>query len=282
MFGQVGVTKIHFEGGREMKKLAGAVICIVFAFGAGNVFAQPLKKHTFEIGPEISYRVYKEPGVMKEEGWMYGLVGSYAYHNKLMLKVEGRGNFGKVDYSNSGNINNINDYVLEGRGFVGFDFLIAQVHSITPYIGVGYRYLNDDSSGRISTTGALGYERESNYLYSPIGLEINVQLGDKFYVKESMEFDYLWRGWQKSHLSDAIPGLNHITNIQHDGYGVRGSITFLIVTDKIDFELGPFVTYWNIKKSDDETITYYGTPYGFGWEPKNNTTEIGFKITARF
>ena len=69
-FGQVGITKIHFEGGRKMKKLAGAVICIVFAFGAGNVFAQPLKKHTFEIGPEISYRVYKEPGVMKEEGWI--------------------------------------------------------------------------------------------------------------------------------------------------------------------------------------------------------------------
>ena len=265
-----------------MKKLAGAVICIVFAVGAGNGFAQPLKRHTFEIGPEISYRVYKEPGVMKEEGWMYGLVGSYAYHNKLMLKVEGRGNFGKVDYSNSGNINNINDYVLEGRGLVGFDFLIAQVHSITPYIGVGYRYLNDDSSGRISTTGALGYERESNYLYSPIGLEINVQLGDRFYVKESMEFDYLWRGWQKSHLSDALPGFNDPTNTQKKGYGVRGYIGFLIVTKKIDFELGPFVTYWNIKKSDDEAITYYGTPVDIGWEPKNNTTEIGFKITARF
>jgi hypothetical protein len=34
------------------------------------------KKHTFELGPEISYISYKEPGVMKEKGMMYGLVGS--------------------------------------------------------------------------------------------------------------------------------------------------------------------------------------------------------------
>jgi len=248
----------------------------------GSLSAQPLKKHTFEIGPDISYRTYKESGGMKEEGWMYGLVTSYAYHNKLMLKVEGRGNWGKVDYSNSGEIDNIEDYMLEGRGLVGYDFLIAQVHSITPYIGVGYRYLNDDSSGKTSTTGARGYERESNYLYSPVGLEINVKLGDKLYVKETMEFDYFWRGWQKSHLSDAIPGLNDVKNTQRRGYGLRGYIGFLIITEKIDIEVGPFVKYWSIKQSEEETITYYGTPIGIGWEPQNYTTEIGFIITARF
>jgi hypothetical protein len=264
-----------------MKKMFLVITCLLFV-SVGSLNAQPLKKHTFEIGPAISYRIYKKSSVVKEEGWMYGLVGSYAYHNKLMLKVEGRGNFGKVDYSNLGHISNVNNYVLEGRGLVGYDFLIAQVHSITPYLGVGYRYLNDNSSGRISTTGALGYERESHYLYSPIGLDINIQLGDKFYIKESMEFDYLWRGWEKSHLSDAIPGLNDPTNTQKKGYGVRGYIGFLIVTNKIDFELGPFVTYWNIRKSDDETITYYGTPIGIRVEPNNHTTEIGFIITARF
>lgn len=265
-----------------MKKLSGVVICLVFAVGLGNVFAQPLKRHTFEIGPQVSYIVYKEPDVMKEKGMMYGLIGSYTYHNRIMLKAEANGSWGKVDYSNSGKIDNITDYTLEGRGLVGYDFLIAQVHSITPYVGVGYRYLNDDSSGKISTTGARGYERESNYLYSPIGLEISIQLGNKFYVKELLEFDYFWRGWQKSHLSDAIPGLNDPTNIQENGYGVRGYIGFLIVSNKIDFEVGPYVKYWNVKKSEEETITYYGTPIGIGWEPKNNSTEIGLRITARF
>ena len=265
-----------------MKNLSAVVICLVFVVGAENVIAQPLKRHTFEIGPQLSYIIYKEPDVMKEKGMMYGLIGSYAYHNKIMLKVEANGSWGKLDYTNSGKISDITDYMLEGRGLVGYDFLIAQVHSVTPYVGVGYRYLNDDSSGRISTTGARGYERESNYLYSPIGLEVNVQLGDKFYVKELIEFDYFWRGWQKSSLSDAIPGLNDPTNTQKKGYGARAYIGFLIVTNRIDFEVGPFVRYWNIKKSEEETITFHGTPIGIGWEPKNNSTEIGLIITGRF
>lgn len=248
----------------------------------GSLYAQPLKKHTFEIGPEISYRTYKEPDVMKEKGWMYGLISSYAYHNKLMLKVEGRGNWGEVDYSNSGKVDDIDDYMLEGRGLVGYDFLIAQVHSITPYLGVGYRYLNDDISGKISTTGARGYERESNYFYSPIGLEINVQLRNDLYVRNLMEFDYFWRGGQKSHLSDVYPAYNDIRNTQKKGYGLRGYIGFLIVTKKIDFEAGPFIIYWNIEDSEYETLTLYGIPYATFWEPKNRTTEIGFKITARF
>lgn len=248
----------------------------------GSLYAQPLKRHTFEIGPEISYRRYREPDVMKEKGWMYGLVGSYTYHNKLMFRVEGRGNWGEVDYYDSGTVDDIDDYMFEGRGLLGYDFLIAQVHSITPYVGVGYRYLNDDSSGKISTTGALGYERESNYLYSPIGLEVNVQLRNELYIRNLMEFDYFWTGRQKSHLSDVDPGFNDVKNRQRRGYGLRGYIGFLIVTKKIDFEAGPFLIYWNIKKSDEEILTYLGIFDDIVFEPKNRTTEIGFKITARF
>jgi len=78
---------------------------IGFVFVAvGSIFAQTkpgilYKKHTFELGPEISYITHKEPGVMKEKGMMYGLIGSYTYHNKIMLKAEGKGSVGKVDYS---------------------------------------------------------------------------------------------------------------------------------------------------------------------------------------
>jgi len=264
-----------------MKKILTITICMIFV-NLGNVYAQPLKKHTFEIGPEISYRTYKEPDFMEEKGMMYGLVGSYTYHNKLMLKVEGRGSWGKVDYSNSGKIEDVEDYLLEARALIGYDFPIMKVHAVTPYIGIGYRYLNDDSSGKISTTGALGYERESNYLYSPIGIEVMVNLGDGLSIGESIEFDYFWGGKQKSHLSDAIPGLNDVGNKQKEGYGLRGSIGLLIKTEKMYFDIGPSVRYWNIKKSEIETLTNYGTPIGYAWEPKNNTLEIGFKVSIKF
>jgi hypothetical protein len=269
-----------------MKKLAAVVIFIVFAVGAGNVFAQPLKRHTFELGPEVSYIVYKEPNVIpgvtvKEKGVMYGLIGSYTYRNKIMLKAEAKGSWGKVDYSNSGKIDDIEDYMLEGRGLIGYDFPMAQVHSITPYIGIGYRYLNDDGSGKISTTGDRGYERESNYVYSPIGMEFNIHLGNGLFAGEIVEFDYFWWGKQKSHFGDADPAAPDIENPQKRGYGLRGSMTLKKKFEKIGFEIGPFIKYWNIKKSEKEFATYKGIS-GYVWEPKNNSMEFGVKLLLKF
>ena len=43
-------------------------------------------RDTWEIGPEISYIQYKESGV-KDKGMMYGIGGSYAYHNYINLPL---------------------------------------------------------------------------------------------------------------------------------------------------------------------------------------------------
>ena len=135
-----------------MKKLiASLAICFMFV-GIGSSFAKPLQlqMHTWEIGPEISHITYEEPDVMEEKGFMYGIAASYAYHNNLMLKAEGRFSFGDVDYTNSGTMDNIDDYMWEFRGLAGYDFPVLKATIITPYIGFGYRYLNDDSSGMTS------------------------------------------------------------------------------------------------------------------------------------
>ncbi|MBU3933114.1 MAG: autotransporter outer membrane beta-barrel domain-containing protein [Candidatus Omnitrophica bacterium] len=256
-------------------------ICFIF-IGMGSVFAEPLKVHTWELGTEISHITYKEPGVMEEKGMMYGIVGSYAYHNKLMLKAEGKGSWGQVDYKNSGTIDSINDYILEFIGLGGYDFSVFTATTLTPYIGIGYRYLNDDSSGKISSTGAHGYERESNYIYSPIGVEVITPLKNDWSVGATAEYDLFWWGKQKSHLSDVLSGLNDLENRQNKGYGIRGSIKVQKKLSKLDLVIEPYVRYWNIKKSKDADITYHGTKIGYGYEPKNNSTEIGCKFAAKF
>jgi hypothetical protein len=161
-----------------VKKLLAITLCFTFV-GMGSVLAQiELPKHSWDLGTEISYIRYKEPSVMEEKGVMYGIVGSYAYRGELfklqrcMLKAEGKFAYGQVDYKNSGTLDNIDDYILEFRGLGGYDFSILKASTLTPYVGIGYRYLNDDMSGMTTSTGARGYERESNYLYSPIGVEI--------------------------------------------------------------------------------------------------------------
>lgn len=259
------------------------VICFTF-LGIGSSFAEPLllKVRTWEAGHEIFHFTYKEPGVMKEKGYMGGIAGSFAYHNKLMLKVGVRFSSGEVDYKNSGTMYDIDNSIYETRGLAGYDFRISKIAIVTPYIGLGYRYLNNDSSGMTSSTGARGYERESNYFYSPIGIETIIVFKKGWSIGGKLEYDYFWKGMQKSHLSDADPGINDIENDQHKGYGWRGSVKLQKKIKRVTFAIEPFIKYWDIKKSDNADITYYGTYVGYGYEPKNNSTEIGLKLSAKF
>ena len=241
------------------------------------------QKEVWEIGTELSYIKYEEPDVMDETGTMFGIVGSYIYRDNGMFKAEGKWSYGQVDYDGQlqdgtpYTISGIDDYMLEIRGLAGYDFSVLKTITVTPYVGFGYRYLNDDTS-----IDAAGYERESNYFYSPIGIEAINNLKDGWSLGAKVEFDIFWAGIQKSHISDIAAGLNDIKNDQEDGYGVRGSIKIQKEGDKIDFLIESFLKYWNIGESKTSDITYNGSYIGYGYEPKNNSIEIGGKLAVKF
>jgi hypothetical protein len=266
-----------------MRKVLGLVLCFVFAL-AGRCFAEAPPKHALEIGPEFYFLSYKEPGEMKESGMMYGVSGSYTRHNSknMMFRAELSGAGGIVEYENSGTMDDIPDFAFEARGLLGLDFNTTEKLILTPYVGVGYRYLNDDSSGKGTTTGQAGYERESNYLYLPIGVEGDMRLSDDWSLAPKVEFDIFILGRQISHLSDANPAFGDVTSDQDSGYGVRGSVRFVRSGEKVDLVIEPFIRYWNIDKSKDSSVTYSGVIVGYGYEPKNNTTEYGVKIGVKF
>jgi hypothetical protein len=240
-----------------------------------------LPVHSLEIGFEAFHKEYKEPDVMNEKGMMYGVVLAYTYHDKVMFKASLLAAYGEVDYENSGKLDGIPNQHWEMRGLLGYDFAIDPTFYITPYLGLGYRVLRDDSSGMITTTGARGYNRESNYLYTPIGVSIIKILPDGWTFSAEAEFDYLWYGKQYSDLSDASPAFPDIDNQQDQGYGVRGSIRVekKFVYTALYFE--PFIRYWNISQSDDAIFSAGGTLFR-GYEPKNNTTEVGAILGLKF
>lgn len=266
-----------------MKKILVLVMCFMFV-GVVNVSAEIIKAHTWDLGTEISHIRYEEPGLMKEDGMMFGIVGSYAYHNRLMLKAEGKGSCGQVDYSSpySGIMNGIPDFMLELRGLVGYDYPILEGTVIAPYVGLGYRYLNDDSSGKLSTIGHAGYERESNYLYSPMGIETITELKNGWAIGGQVEYDIFWQGKQISHLGDADPWLSDVENDQKSGWGCRASLKVRKNTEKVDFLAEPFIRYWDIDKSDTNYIVYPGLGIASVWEPANTSTEVGIKLAVRF
>lgn len=144
------------------------------------------------------------------------------------------------------------------------------------------RYLNDDSGGEISTTGASGYERESNYVYVPFGVKTNTPLSGPWAWGVNVEYDLFVQGTQKSHLEDVSPALNTVKNDQKDGYGARGSVQFTRQTQTWNILLEPFVRYWNIDASNISTITCGGTPCAAGYEPKNWSMDYGVKVGTQF
>ncbi|MFH1317417.1 MAG: hypothetical protein ABIH71_00160 [Candidatus Omnitrophota bacterium] len=242
-----------------------------------------LKKHTVELGTEMSYIKYEEPDYMEEVGMMYGIVGSYTYHDTLMAKAEFKSSMGYVDYDGKlangtpYTINGIQDYMIETRGLIGYDILMSDATYFTPYVGFGYRYLNDDASCDVNA-----YERESNYFYSPIGAEIITKLENGWSFGGIVEYDLFWYGLQRSHGEDIAEGVNTVNNDQHEGWGVRGSIKVMKEWDNVGIVVEPFVRYWSIGKSDTADITYEGTYIGFAHEPENNSLEIGGKVAVIF
>ena len=98
-----------------MKKLLLLSVCLVFA-GVAIAEEAPvnllksLQRSSWEIGPEVYYFRYREPGFMKDTGYFYGFQGSYTYREwvpmfpadetklKLMARIEGRAAWGSVNY----------------------------------------------------------------------------------------------------------------------------------------------------------------------------------------
>lgn len=270
------------------------VLCVLLT---GSVDAQgdaePLQLASppaWRIAPEVSHYRYKEPGVMKNEGTLYGVVGSYTFFDRKAvthlgaedgngiswstMTIEGRLSAGEVDYdgsfmdgtplSTSGTDDLLLDIrLLWGRRWQPERFIQAL------YAGVGYRYLNDDSSGQIG-----GYERESNYLYVPVGARKDFELAGRWDLAVRGEFDVLLIGHQISRLSDADPTLPTVRNWQWPGFGAGLFADFMHKGRTVNVGLGPFLRYWWVDESDTTDEGYF--------EPENNTLEYGLSFVVQF
>ncbi len=248
-----------------------------------------LRRNAFEIGPELYSFKYEEPGLMEEKGIFRGGAFAYTYREwvpkspgqslssdkKRMARLEGRFAFGEVDYDGAlmngtpYTIDGIDDFAVEGRFLCGADWLGSNTLN-TLYMGLGYRYLNDDPS-----FDPVFYERESNYYYIPIGYEIDTNLRAGWSLAGRVEFDYLLWGMQESHFSDVAPSLPDFENDQDSGYGYRASVKLQYKSTNVNFAIEPFFRYWDIDKSE---VVY---PYAV-WEPENKTTEFGIQLIWMF
>jgi hypothetical protein len=237
----------------------------------------------WEIGGQVSKYHYEEPdlfrfpsaaaqGVDKVtlKGNRVGVVAAYTgtAPNLVYSRIDGRVSYGSLKYKGSGTQEDNPDWTAEVRAVVGRDYLTGERFALSPYVGLGYRYLYSDIRG-YSSTGAVGYRRYSEYWYAPIGLTMRMRAGDHWVFAPMLEYDAFIGGKQKSKLGDTGLGLSTAYNDQDRGRGYR---VYLMVEGR-HWSFGPWLHYWNIKDSDTA---------GGGLEPANWTREYGLELRYRF
>ncbi|WP_192483204.1 MULTISPECIES: hypothetical protein [Cysteiniphilum] len=125
------------------------VVFVLVALGAYS------NESIFTLTPELSYYSYREPSVMKITGPGLGLDCCYQYidKNKVTFLIHARANFingtydGRTQTGDKLINNNDNSCILETAPKLGYVLTWQESNiNITPYTGVGYRYLNNDTS----------------------------------------------------------------------------------------------------------------------------------------
>ena len=256
-----------------MKRLTILLTALILLICSGFAFSGGLPDESWEAELEISHMTYEQKDTMEEDGFMYGLDGSYTFRNDYMLRAEGRLSYGWLDYtgSDSGTANSLPNTVMELRGVGGYDLTILHRYLLTPYIGLGYRYIKDAAGGKTTTTSTSLNDKETSYYYAPIGLDSITKISNSWNLWANLEYDY---------FIDGTVTTGSTENDQDTGYGLRASAKFIkdgalhafsTVWENIAIE--PFIRYWWVDKSD----TVSGTT-----EERNNSTEFGLHLSVAY
>jgi hypothetical protein len=246
-----------------------------------------LEIHSRELNFKLLNFTYKEPEIgVKDKGEMYGIGVAYTYHNEIMLKLALDYYSGKINYeSDSGRLNDVDQYIVEFKWLIGRD--LPRYNSpifdyLTPYTGFSYRYWKDNSGGKVTSLGKYGYDRETTYFYSPLGLETIKKLENEWFIGAIIEYDFFWKGKNISHLNDFDSSAPDLKFNQNDGYGFRFALKTKKAFDRVKIGITPFIHYWNIDKSEEIILFDPSNGFWVFYEPKNNTTEFGINLTAEF
>ena len=218
---------------------------------------------------EIENYYYEEPGLMDKTSaplFFGGGLRSYAIDKKAAPSFfyNMRVGYGRTDYSGTGTTADDPTYRFQGEGG-----LIVQYGTMKVFGGLGYRWLYDDWGGKISSTGGYSYDRQSRYWYLPMGVMVEDDKGSSW----KFQYNYFLEGEQTSYLTDISGYLNDLVNTQESGSGFE-------IEYQHDESWAIFLRAWNVNDSDVQLIrTTSGNSYGY--EPKNETTEMGLTVFFR-
>lgn len=146
---------------------------------------------------------------------------------------------------------------------------------VSPFVGLGFRFVHDDSGGHPSANGGIAYDRQNYLLYLPFGFQIDPV--ENLSIKA--QGNAVLRGWQISYLKDTNPNYQTAHNDQDKGWGFDVTANYKVTES---WSMYSFYRYWSIDRSDRDCGTVATVGYVCWWEPDNTTKELGVGIAYRF
>ncbi len=259
------------------------------------------KEHLFEFGLEDFYAIFKEPGDSSKKGEFYGIYGAYTYRplgaenqplNVFHGDVHADYGLDNEDFLGDGSIKDVNNYTVEPRVWVGKDFNFGTLGTMTPYIGIGYRWYYDQLRKKFSDAqdDHGGNNVQTQYLYVPVGGQLTIVPAEGWHMVLDTEYDYVAWGRITNYSADFnVDGLSvhspEYSNILRHGYGLRASLKIVKEGNYFNYFVEPYIRYWNISAS--KAVSATGTVDGFPVtesisEDKNHTTEVGAILGVEF
>lgn len=247
-----------------------------------------LSEGRWSVGTAYGYILYREPGLMKEYGHMYGVQGSF-FHKIgpanlyfWFIKPEVEIYFGQLTYDgryqNSGAPvqSSSDDTLYNIRVLFGYNYDLIQGLILRPYSGLGIRELQD----KIIGTG--GYRREINYSYLPLGIEALKEMNAEWSLSFAVEYDVLLEGSVKTYLSDVSTGSDDIVNVQKNGYGARAKfMSNHRLSENMRLRVEPYIQYWEVDTSEKIRATDGVNIYEI-YEPQNDSRMYGLNLSLLF
>ncbi len=262
--------------------------CGLFILSPARAEAQTQTPRGFEVGAEVLDYSYRERFqgdiVAKDDGKFGGLIASFVagLGNNFLFRTKLSLDYGSVDYSSDdGEIDNVSQSIGQLEFHLARDFSMSERATITPFIGLGSRILRDNSGGKQTENGSLGYDRDINYAYVPIGAAVTTKIGGANTFTFSGQYNWVVGGDAKSKFSDIDPEFPDLKMDIPGGRGFEASAIVGFPVGRTQVRVGPFVRRWNIDRS--ETLTFEEEDEVIElFEPANKTTELGLRLSLAF
>ena len=236
----------------------------------------PATPSGYTLGGTAVYGCYREPSMgVTEQGLGWGALAGAAFSagRGWHLRTGLEWDHGRIRYQGSGSMSGVPDDRLDVDLALGPDWVLGPRTVLAPFTGFGVRMEWNDLRGATST-GAMGYRRESSLKYVPLGCAVRVALGCAWVLVPAVEYDWVAQARMVSRLGDAGTGLGTAINHPDSGHGWRVGVT--AETGRTAF--GPWLRYWRLGASDKVAV---GRGY-WAQEPENRSLEVGFRATWRF